>query len=161
MKSVARNSIYNAAYQVLNLIFPLIASTYTARVLLPDGVGQVAYAQNIASYFVTAAALGLPTVGMRVISVSRENSKSLNKSFTELIIINSVSTTIAIVLYVAFIFLHPVLRTEKALYLASGLVILFNYINIDWLYQGNEEYGFIVLRSLITKILFGIKICSR
>lgn len=153
MKSLARNSIYNAVYQVLNMVFPLLASTYVARVLMPEGVGRVSYAQNIASYFLTAAALGLPTVGMRVISVARSNTNKLNKAFSELICINTISTTIALVGYLLLVFLSPNLRANCSLYIAAGLTVVFNYINIDWLYQGSEEYGYIVARSLATKIL--------
>lgn len=153
MKSVARNSIYNAIYQVLNMVFPLLASTYVARVLMPEGVGRVSYAQNIASYFLTAAALGLPTVGMRVISVARNNRNKLNRAFSELICINTISTTLALIGYLLLVFLLPNYRANCSLYIAAGLTVVFNYINIDWLYQGNEEYGYIVVRSLVTKIL--------
>ena len=96
MKSLAKNSIYNVIYQILNIVFPLISSIYVARVLMPDGVGRVAYAQNIASYFVSAAALGVPTVGLRAISIVRDNREQRNKVFSELFFLNAISTTIAI-----------------------------------------------------------------
>ena len=66
MKSLAKNSLFNAFYQLLNIVFPLISSVYVARTLMPEGVGRVAYAQNVASYFVTAAALGIPMVGFLI-----------------------------------------------------------------------------------------------
>ena len=84
---------------MLNMIFPLITSMYVARTLLPEGVGRVAYAQNIASYFVTAAALGIPTVGLRAVSIERNNKLKLNKVFSELVILNACSTLISLLLY--------------------------------------------------------------
>lgn len=153
MKSLAKNSLYNAVYQVLNLIFPLISSMYVARVLSPDGVGRVAYAQNIASYFSTAAALGIPTVGLRVISVARDNRAKLNQEFSELAILNAVLTSVSVICYFAVIFCIPAFRADLRLYFAAGLVVAFNYINIDWLYQGHEEYGYIVARNIVTKVL--------
>lgn len=59
-KSLVKNSLYNILYTTINILFPLITSIYSARILLASGVGTVAYSQNIASYFVTFAALGLP-----------------------------------------------------------------------------------------------------
>lgn len=153
MKSLAKNSLFNAVYQVLNIIFPLISSIYVARMLLPEGVGQVAYAQNIASYFVTAAALGIPTVGLRAISNARENQQELNRTFSELIVLNAISTALSLTLYLVLIFCYPTYRSDLYLYLATGLVVLFNFVNIDWLYQGNEEYVYIVIRSIVVKIL--------
>ena len=44
--SLAKNSIFNVCYQLLNVIFPLISASYVARVLMPSGVGLVAMAQN-------------------------------------------------------------------------------------------------------------------
>lgn len=153
MKSLARNSMFNAIYQVLNIIFPLISSIYVARVLMPEGVGRVAYAQNIASYFVTAAALGIPTVGLRAISNTREDRREVNRTFSELVLLNTISTIVSLVLYLALVFGNPVFRNDLRLFLATGLVVLFNIINIDWLYQGYEEYTYIVIRSIAVKVL--------
>lgn len=153
MKSLAKNSLFNAMYQVLNIIFPLLSSIYVARVLLPEGVGRVAYAQNVASYFVTAAALGISTVGLREISNARDDKQKVSKIFSELSIINTCSTFLAIAVYSTLVFCNPAFREDYKLYLATGLVILFNIINIDWLYQGHEEYVYIVVRSIAVKAL--------
>lgn len=153
MKSLAKNSLFNAMYQVLNIIFPLISSIYVARVLLPEGVGRVAYAQNIAAYFVTAAALGIPTVGLREISNARDDKQKVSNIFSELSIMNICSTFLAIAVYSILVFCNSAFRADYQLYLATGLVILFNIINIDWLYQGHEEYVYIVVRSIAVKAL--------
>lgn len=153
MKSLAKNSIYNTIYQVLNLIFPLISSVYVARILSPEGVGRVAYAQNVASYFVTAAALGIPTIGVRVVSVARDDQKRLNREFSELFFLNASITTLALAAYLAIIFLVPGFRANVSLHMVAGLSIVFNYLNIDWLYKGQEEYVYIVIRSVAVKIL--------
>ena len=54
-KSIAKNSIFFLIYNVLNVIFPFVTGIYVARILLPESIGQVAYAQNIAQYFVILA----------------------------------------------------------------------------------------------------------
>ena len=50
-KAVAKNAIYNMLYKTVVLIFPMLTSMYVSRVLQEDRIGKVAYAQNIASYF--------------------------------------------------------------------------------------------------------------
>ena len=52
MKSLFKNSLYNIVYKLFMIAFPLVSSAYVSRILLPTGVGKVAYAQNIASYFI-------------------------------------------------------------------------------------------------------------
>ncbi len=48
-KSLVENSLFNVLYKCLNIVFPLLTAGYVSRVLLPSGVGKVAYAQNINS----------------------------------------------------------------------------------------------------------------
>ena len=46
-KSLAKNSIYYLIYNVLNILFPFLIGIYVARILTPDSIGAVAFAQNI------------------------------------------------------------------------------------------------------------------
>ena len=150
-KSLAKNSLYNIIYTVANILFPFVTSIYVSRILLPVGVGKVASAQNIASYFVTLAALGLPSYGVREFAKVRDNKAERGKLFTELLLLNIVSTTLAVVGFFVLVFINAGFNGEWALYGACGLAIFFNYLNIDWMYKGLEEYGYITGRSLAIK----------
>lgn len=150
-KSLAKNAVFNVIYKVLNVIFPLISVAYIARILLPEGVGKISYAQNIVSYFTLIAALGIPVYGVREISKCRDNQEKTNKTFSELLIINFFSTTICAIIYYAVIIIE--MPDNFELYAVCGFVILFNYINIDWFYQGREEYVYIAVRSVIIKCI--------
>ena len=150
-KSLVKNSIYNIIYTVANILFPFMTSIYVSRILLPSGVGKVASAQNIASYFITIAALGLPSYGVREFAKVREKRNQRNKLFTELLLLNIISTTFAVIGYFLLVNANDGFKGEWFLYAASGLAIAFNYLNIDWMYQGLEEYGFITGRSLLIK----------
>nr|WP_288976805.1 oligosaccharide flippase family protein [uncultured Blautia sp.] len=150
-KSLAKNSIYNIIYTVVNILFPFVTSIYVSRILLPVGVGKVSSAQNIASYFVTIAALGLPSYGVREFAKVRENEHEKNKIFTELLLLNVISTTLAVGGFFILVFANAAFSGEWALYGACGLAVFFNYLNIDWMYKGLEEYGYITGRSLLIK----------
>ena len=150
-KSLAKNSIYNIIYTVANILFPFVTSIYVSRILLPSGVGKVASSQNIASYFVTIAALGLPSYGVREFAKVRENKCERNKLFTELFLLNIISTTLAVVGFWVLVTINMGFQGEWILYGACGLAIVFNYLNIDWMYMGLEEYGYITGRSLLIK----------
>lgn len=150
-KSLAKNSIYNIIYTVANILFPFVTSIYVSRILLPVGVGKVASAQNIASYFVTLAALGLPSYGVREFAKVRDNKAERDKLFTELLLLNIISTTLAVVGFFVLVFINAGFNGEWVLYGACGLAIFFNYLNIDWMYKGLEEYGYITGRSLAIK----------
>ena len=149
--SLIKNAIFNVFYRVLNVIFPLVTAAYVARVLEPEGVGKVAYAQNIVSYFVMFAVLGIPRYGTREIAKCRQNPDARDKLFTELIVINTVSTMLCGLGYYLSVFYG--LLGDSVVYLVCGTELLFNFINIDWFYQGEEEYVYITLRSVLIKVL--------
>lgn len=152
-KSLVKTSFFNILYQMLNVVFPLITSIYVSHILLDTGVGKVAYAQNIASYFVTLAPLGVMSYGVKEIAVAGENRKKRNKTFSELFIINFVSTTFFTSIFYLLIWKTEIFVGDETLLYICGIQIFLNYINVDWLYQGLEEYGYITLRSFIVKIV--------
>ena len=78
-----QNSVYNVIYKLLDALFPLVSAAYVGRVLMSDGVGKVAYAQNIAQYFVLAASLGIPNYGIREIA-RRRRMRSRQRNFFRL-----------------------------------------------------------------------------
>lgn len=152
-KSLVKNSIYNILYKVITALYPLIAVTYVSHILLSDKMGMVSYAQNIVSYFAVFAALGIPTYGIREIAIKAEDRGGRSQIFWELFTINFISTTISLVAYGILILSVDKFIENLLLYEIAGLQILFNYINVDWFYQGMEEYKYISIRSIIVKII--------
>ena len=152
-KSLGKNAVFNVIYKCLNLIFPLITSIYVARVLLPAGVGKVSAAQNIVQYFLIFASLGLPTYGVKKIAEARENIEQRTKTFQELFFINAISSILCSILYIGFITVKFHQSQKIVLALVVGIKLYFNIINIDWFYQGVEEYKYIMLRSLAVKTI--------
>lgn len=150
-KSITKNALFNILYKVLNVLFPLVTTIYISRILCPAGVGKVAFAQNVCSYFTVVAALGLPTYGIREIARHRNDRNKVDELFSDFFWINIISTSLCVTVYlmsVVFFF-----KSDTLLFLACGLSLFFNYLNIDWLYQGLEEYVYIAIRSSIVKCL--------
>lgn len=150
-KSLAKNAAFNVAYRILNVIFPLVSAAYVARVLGPSGVGKVGYAQNVVSYFVIFAVFGIPRYGTREIAKYRDDPQNIHKLFSELFVINGITTAICVVAFYGATFCG--LFDDGLLYLICGTEILLNFVNIDWLYEGEEEYVYITIRSILIKIV--------
>ena len=148
-----RNSIYNALYKGFTAFFPIITMAYISRVLMPEGIGRVEYANTVVSYFVTIASLGLPTYGVRVIAQNLVDNKQENKAFFELFVINFISTMLMVFAYFMFVNLMPHFANRRLLFNVMGLLLILNIFNCDWFYQGIEEYGYIATRSVLIKIV--------
>lgn len=152
-RTLFKNSIYNVVYKLLDALFPLISATYTARVLLAGGVGKVSYAQNIAQYFVLIASLGIPSYGIREVARRRQDKNQTSKVFSELFMINLLSTATCVLVYYALVFRLPYFQTRREISLVAGLLILFNAFNVEWFYQGQEAFRYIAIRSFVIKLL--------
>lgn len=150
MKSITKNSLFNLAYIAVDSFIPLLISGYVARVLLSGGVGRVAYAQNTAGYFSAFAQFSITYYGVREIARAGERLHEVNRLFTELFLINCLTTTAALSAYVLFLWRSGGL---DALALACGVPVAVNYLNISWLYQGKEEYVYLAARNIAVKVL--------
>ncbi|MCR5137841.1 MAG: polysaccharide biosynthesis C-terminal domain-containing protein [Oscillospiraceae bacterium] len=150
-KNIAKNSFYNVTYKFLNVSFTVIAAAYVSRILMPEGVGKINSAQNIAQYFVLLASLGIPMYGIKAIAVASGNQDETNRVYSELLTINAVSTLICSFVYYGIILIHPFFAERRALYSICGLMIPFRLLHNEWYYQGREEYRYIMMRSLIIK----------
>ncbi len=152
-KSLTKNSIYYLIYNTLNVVFPLITGIYVAHILLPRFIGEVGYAQNISTYFVILAFLGIPTYGMREIAKCRDDKEKVKKLHAELLTINALSTSLFLISYLILIFLVSSFRANIILYLITGFSIVLNYLNNSWLFQGLEEFKYISIRNIIFKVI--------
>jgi len=152
-KSVALNSVFNAAYMCVNTLFPIVATAYVARKLLPGGVGDVTYAQTVVNYFVLVAALGLPNYGVKTIAHVSDDRESRTKAFQELFFINLISTVVCITAYYVFVNTLPHFSGRRELFNITGITLILNAFGIDWFYQGMEEYKIISIRGTIVRVV--------
>ena len=152
-KSIEKNTLFYLVYTSLNVAFPFLTGIYVTRIFSPSSIGEVSYALNIFSYFVILAFLGIPTYGLREIAKNKKDKEALNKVFSELVIINSFSTTVCILVFIFLVLSVSKLRSNFVLYIIVGSLIFFNYLNISWLYEGLEEFKFISLRNIFFKCI--------
>lgn len=155
-KSIKKNYIYNLSYQILLLLTPLITTPYLSRVLKPDGVGTVSFAESIVSYFVLIATLGITTFGQREISYVQDDKKKRSQIFWETKALEAIISAIVIVAYIPF----ALQQENQKLYIILVFNILAVFVDVVWLFQGMEEFGKIALRNFIIKIINIIYIFS-
>lgn len=151
-KSLKINSVINIIKTILSIIFPLITFPYASRVLGVTGIGKVDYANSISNYFVLFAELGISTYAIREGAKIRENKEMLNQLSSEIVIINSVSTTISYLGLIACSFL-PFFKDYQGLLLLCGTTMIFNLIGVNWIFNIFEDYIYITVRTFVFQVL--------
>ena len=97
-KSIKYNFILNNIRQVLNFLVPIVVFPYISRILGPESLGKVEFANSITSYFVLFTALGIPTYGVREIARVRDDEKLRSKTVAELSLILLITVFIGYVI---------------------------------------------------------------
>lgn len=150
--NLKKNFIMNFIKILVNLIFPLITFPYISRILLPEGIGRVAFVQSINNYFLLFINLGIPLYGIREIARVRNNGLEKSKVFSEILFLNIFTTIIGITFYFIFYQLNMI-TDDREIFLIFSVVLLFNFLSVDWFFQGIEDYKYITVRTIIVKII--------
>lgn len=151
MSSIKKNLVYNILLSVSNLLFPLVTFPYAARILGPEGIGVVNFAQNFCQYFILIAALGIPTYGNREIAKVRDDIGARSKIFVEICIIKVISTFGVLIPYFIIIFSVTKFSDYSILYYWGAFYILVNLTTIEWFFSGLENFRYITIRSILVK----------
>ena len=155
MSSLKKNFLFNATYQVLGLIVPLVLTPYVSRVLGPEGVGTYSYTYSIVYYFMLVALLGMQYYGNRTVAKARENREELSKKFWEIYSLQFIVTFITSLVYVGFILFN---KEYQTIYIIEMPYVISVAFDINWLYSGLEKFKFTVTRSAIIRVLSAIAI---
>ena len=148
-KSLKKNYIYNLSYQILVILAPIITTPYLSRILNADGIGVVSFAESIVSYFMLFAALGVGTYGQREISYYQDDRVKRSEVFWNTFVFKMVTSLIVLAIYLLLYFLYY----RVNIYLILSINIISVLVDINWLFQGLEEFGKIVFRNFIFKLL--------
>ncbi len=150
-KNVKRNYIYNVAYQLLVIITPLLTAPYIARVLGANGIGVFSYVTAIAAFFIIFANLGTSTYGQRETSYVQADIHGRSVVFWNTVIFRCTTTAIFLLIYGVFVFvLHP---EWMIIYIIQFVEILNVACDTSWFFQGLEEFGKIVGRNAIFRLI--------
>ena len=150
-KKLFKNYIYNILYQLVKLFLPLFLVSYTYAHLGPSTLGINDYAANISSWFILLGVLGVNTYGNREIAKVRDNKERLSKEFYEILLMQIINMSIALVLYVGYTLLF--VKENQIIYFLICLSILASVFDISWFYYGVEDFGIVSLRNIIVKIV--------
>lgn len=156
--SVKKNFLYSLILTGANCIFPLLVFPYTTRVLGVTNIGICNFVSSLVNYFILFSMLGISTVGIREIAIKKDDRIQLSKCFSNLFIINTITTCFALIIYIISIIVVPKLRQYSDMMWIGAIQLLFNYLLVDWLYRGLENFRYITIRTIIVRSLYVISV---
>lgn len=145
-----KNYIYNLCYNILVLIIPFITAPYISRVLGKELIGIYSYTHAIVSYFSIFGLLGAHTYGQLEVSKKRNDKEELSKVFNDVLGCKFLTMTVSIVVFLFFIFFT---KQYREVYIIMLLILISAELDVSWLFQGLEEFKFIVVRNIVIRIM--------
>lgn len=148
--SIKQNFAFNSAYQVLNVIVPLITTPYLSRTIGATGNGIFTYTQSIANYFVLFAQLGITNYGVREIASCGEDRETRSETFWNLFAMNLVIGAVVTTGYLIYSFLIG--NAQLIIFFIWGLWVVGSVLDVTWLLNGCQEFKVPMVRNFCTRL---------
>ena len=150
--SLGVNFIFNILKTLMGVIFPLITFPYVARILGPEYMGKIDYAQANITYFTLIAGFGISGYAVREGARIRDDKERLNRFSGEMLAVNLVTVSIAYILCFLSL-LVPKFAPYRGLMLIFSSTIILSAIGLEWLYNVYEDYQYITVRSFVFQVI--------
>lgn len=148
---VIKNYLYNAGYQILLMLAPVITTPYVSRILGANNNGINTYTNGWVTFFYLAGQLGISLYGNREIAYQRNDKYKRSKIFWEIISLQLLTTSIALIAYIAVVLMFS--SAFKVYFLLQALWIVAYGIDVSWYFMGMEDFKKTVSRNTIVKLI--------
>ena len=136
------------------MVFPLITFPYSSRVLEADGIGIVNFYNSIISYITLITCLGIPLYATREIARVKCDPSQLSKRSAEILVLHVSLTIIGYIIVAILCFTVPKIRENWSIFLILSASLIFNTMGCEWYFRGTEDFKYITIRGLITRIIY-------
>ena len=151
-KSLGVNFIFNALKTLMGVVFPLITFPYATRIVGPEALGKIDYAQTNVTYFTLIAVFGISGYAVREGARIRDDKEKISKFAGEILAINLVTVSVAYVLFFLAL-LIPKFAPYRGLMLIFSTTIILTAVGLEWLYNIYEDYKYITIRSFVFQVI--------
>ena len=151
---IKQNFIYNSILTLSQYIIAIIVFPYVSRVLGVNNIGIVGFIDNTINYFSLFALMGINLVGVREVAKSKFDDQELSLTYSKLLYLTGVLTTIVLCIYIVVILTVPQFKDYKTLfYIGVAKLISLSFV-IEWFYRGVEKFKYIAVRGCVVKLLY-------
>lgn len=146
-------SIYGIG-QVFNLVTPLLIAPYLVSVCGIEGFGKIGTGFALAFFLIVFVDYGSDIIGVREVSINRNDSDSLKKIFVTTYLTKFLMLLSVLGIMTLLIKIIPYFRNEQTLYFLSLSILAGQFLNPIWFLQGQENYKWVTYLNIISKLLY-------
>lgn len=148
---VIKNYLYNASYQILNLLIPLITVPYISRVLGAHDVGINEYTNSWVTFFYLMGQMGITLYGNREVAYHRDDLYERSRTFWGVESLQLLTVSASLIAYLTAVFLFS--TTFKQYFLLQGIWIVATGLDVSWYFMGLENFKVTVVRNTFVRLI--------
>lgn len=148
---VVKNYLYNASYQILNLLIPLITVPYISRVLGAHDVGINEYTNSWVTFFYLMGQMGITLYGNREVAYHRDDLYERSRTFWGVEALQLLTVSASLIAYLVAVFLFS--TTFKYYFLLQGIWIIATGLDVSWYFMGLENFKVTVVRNTFVRLI--------
>ena len=152
-RSVGHNAIMNVSLVASNALATMITVPYVSRVLTVAGNGSVSFAQSTANWFQVFCTIGVASYAVRECARVRDDRNKLSILTLELLVVIGVCSAVSLSGFAAANCFIPAFRSNGVLMWIFLANVFLTAFGVEWFYQATEDYDYIVIRSIVIKVV--------
>lgn len=153
MNKYVKNFILSTTNTVMMLLFPIITFPYVFRVIGANNLGIINFAQSYGYYFTHIASFGISSYAIREVSKVRDDKTKVEQISNEIFNLNLFFSIVSTILYFCGVIFVQNFRDNFVVFTLYSVVILSNFLSLDWLLQSFDDYFFSTIRNLAIRII--------
>mgnify|MGYP001126740446 CR=1 FL=1 len=150
-KDIIKNYFYSLGLNFFKLAAPVLVIPIVYREIRPYEMGLVNLTISIMTYFYIVGDLGTYIYGFREVSLFKKNKLYISTIFTEIFLLRAIVNTTIIISYIFYIYYLSEPVISKYYYYIAGIQLLSTYFNVEWMYEANEKFKFISLKTVVIR----------
>src|SRR5882724_7855534 len=105
-----RNALFLYGVQISSYVFPFITLSYLSRVLSPEKIGLIGFAQSFVWYFSTLTEYGFNLTATRRIAIQKDSPEMVDRIFNAVMLAKALLTIVGFIVMMAVVLATPRFR---------------------------------------------------
>lgn len=140
--------------QAINIVSPLLILPYIILVCGEEGLGKVGSGMSLALIISGIIDYGSYINGVKDISLNRNDANILEYHFKSIYLSKFILLVGVLSFFTLVVFFVPFFEEDKELYFLSFLIVIGQFINPIWFFQGIENFKLISFINVSSKIIY-------
>jgi O-antigen/teichoic acid export membrane protein len=140
--------------QAFNLITPILVIPYIVSICSEEGYGKIGVGMALSFFLMVFVDYGSDIVSVKEVAINRDNQCALEKTFITTYSAKFILLVLVLVTASLIFYFVPYFNDEKPLFFFGLAMIIGQFINPTWFFQGIENFKWITVVNIVSKIIY-------